>query len=158
MICVLPPPNHRVCSRRGSLYAYSSLSADLQGFGYRDISLIGSCANVGSYVLSISAGLTLDKFGSRILAIQSVLLVTFGWTSFRYALLNSPGNDSAAAICFVVTGMGGIAGFLSIVNSVESQFPPSQKGVIHGILLGLYVLSSAIWASVSSTLANNWVT
>lgn len=132
----------------GSGYAYSSFSSDLQAIGYRDISLIGSCGNVGSYVLAITAGLVLDAVGSRWLAVQSVVLVTTGWVGFHYAILTAPGNDSAAALCFVVIGMGGIAGFLSCVNSVEEQFSPAHRGVVHGVLLAFYVLSSAIWASI----------
>lgn len=103
---------------------------------------------VGSYVLSILAGLTLDNFGSNYLAHQSWTLVTVGWLGFRFALVNNPGDDGLAAICFLVIGIGSISGFLATVNSVEEQFPTKYRGTIHGIFLAAYVLSSAIWASI----------
>lgn len=130
----------------GSLYAFTSLATDLQGYGFADVAVLGSLGNVGAYCGAVVSGALLDRAGGRVTALAATALAVAGWLGLRFSLTQA--DAAPVAVSLAVIGLAGSTGFMGVSASVYAVFAPEHRGRLSGLLLAFYSLSAAVWAPV----------
>ena len=135
------------CLVGGSLYAFPSFSNALQHYGYTHVALLGSLGNCGMFVMGFFAGVSIDRFGQKLVCIVGVILIAAGYLMLRGSVLGGLSETFVGFSLFVI-GTGGISSLMAMLTWQQSQYSVANRGKITALLLAAYCLSGALWAPI----------
>jgi len=139
----------------GVLYAWSIFAGKLQdslGWTKTESSLPYTVAIIMFALMMIPAGRLQDRFGPRVVATAGGLLIG-GGCILAGSLTSLPGLVFSFGI---LAGSGIGLGYASTTPPAVKWFPPEQKGLITGIVVGGFGLASLYIVPLSKYLLSNY--
>ena len=101
----------------------------------------------GMFVMGFFAGVSIDRFGQKLVCIVGVALIGIGYLLLRGCVLNG-WSESVVGFSLFVIGTGGISSLMAMLTWQQSQYSVANRGKITALLLAAYCLSGALWAPI----------
>ncbi|RYG42251.1 hypothetical protein EON68_02075, partial [archaeon] len=101
----------------------------------------------GMFVMGYFAGVSIDRFGQKIVCAVGVAFITIGYLLLRGAVLGS-WSEGVVGLAMLIIGTGGISSLMSMLTWLQSQYSMANRGKITALLLASYSLSGAMWAPI----------
>jgi len=138
----------------GSLYGYSSFSPTLKNqldWKQTETTLVGTIGTIGIYTAA-PMGFINDKFGARVTSVLATIFAGGGYfLSYMGAVGWIPEISEMFMIYFYAIGVGSYGVAVLTLGTNIKNYPPSQRGIILGLLAAPFGLSSAMYTLIYNT-------